>query len=246
MYFDLVFHRKELEDYDLSRCVVVVADVLRATTVMIRALENGAMAVFPQADEETAQSMYTLLNEQGLPVLLCGEKDGFKRPGYQLGNSPREYTADMVEGKTIIHLTTNGTRALKAASDAHRVFIASFLNMSAVANRLAQYRNEVDTLLFVSSGRENRYCLEDTVCLGGVIAAYLEPPGEAFEMSDSVRTALDLYHLYRDRLLPMVQTCSHGAYLIRVGLEEDLPECVQVNTSNVVPAMKGNRISLQG
>lgn len=201
MRLDLRFHWKDLDGIDLTRCVVTVADALRATTVMVRALESGASAIFPQAEESAAQTMYNLLREQGVPVLLCGEKDGFKRPGYDLGNSPREYTPDLVKDKTVIHLTTNGTRALAASASAQKILIAAFSNMAAVANRLRYYEDEADLFLFVSSGREGEYCLEDAVCLGGVIANLVEPPVRSFEMSDSVRTALDLYHIYRDRLL---------------------------------------------
>lgn len=246
MQFDLLFTRRRLPELDTKKTMIVVADVLRATTVMVRALEQGANAIFPQEDEESAKAMFTLLQEQGIPVLLCGEQDGKKRDGYDLGNSPREFTKDIVQDKVVIQLTTNGTRTLAQTRQAAKVAIASFSNMKAVANRLRQYQDEVDQLLFVASGKEGRYCLEDTVCLGGVLAHLIEPPGKPFEMTDSVRSALDLYHMYRDRLLPMLQTCDHGAYLTSIGLEDDLPECALMNTSEIVPMMKGNRISLQG
>lgn len=244
MQLDLLFTRRRLPELDLKKSLVVVADVLRATTVMVRALEQGANALFPQEDEDAAKAMHTLLQEQGIPVLLCGEQEGKKREGYDLGNSPGEFTADVVNERVLIQLTTNGTRTLSLARNAYKVAIAAFTNMQAVSQRIRQYQDEVDRMLFVASGKEERYCLEDTVCLGGVIAHLIEPPGRPFEMTDSVRTALDLYHLYRDRLLPMLQTCEHGAYLDSIGLGDDLAECALLNTSEIVPMMKGNRISL--
>lgn len=244
MKFDLLFTWHELSNRKLENSIVAVADVLRATTVMIRALQNGARAVMPQPSEESARDMYTLLNEQGLPVLLCGEKDGLKREGYDLGNSPREFTAEAVNGKTLIQLTTNGTRALSAARHAKKVFIAAFSNMSALASRLKQYQGEADEILFVVSGREGMYCLEDAVCLGGVIANMIEPPGVFTDVTDAARTAVDLYHMYQGNLLNMVNTSVHGRYLDEIGLGEDLPECVKVDTSVLTPEMKGNRVSI--
>lgn len=244
MQVDLLFSWRELESRNLESSIVVVADVLRATTVMVRALQNGARAVMPQESDDSAQAMFTLLQEQGLPVLLCGEEKGYKREGYHLGNSPLEFTSEAVHDKILIQLTTNGTKALSAARSAKRTFIAAFSNLIACANRLKFYQEEAQEFLFVVSGREERYCLEDAVCLGGVIAFLIEPPGEFTEVSDAARTAVDLFHMYHGNLHNMIQTCYHGRYLQEIGMGADLAECVQLNVTDITPEMKGNRVSI--
>lgn len=244
MKIDLLFTWHELQPRSLENSIVVVADVLRATTVMMRALQNGARAILPQDSEQSAQDMYTLLQEQGLPTLLCGEKEGIKREGYHLGNSPSEFTPEAVNDKILVQLTTNGTKALSAARTAQKTFIAAFSNMTAAANRLRMYKEDAEECLFVVSGREGRYCLEDAVCLGGIIALLIEPPGVFTEVSDAARSTVDLFHLHQDNLLNMLHTCFHGRYLQEIGLGDDLIECAQVNTTPITPEMKGNRISI--
>ncbi len=182
--------------------------------------------------------------EQGESVLLCGEKEGFKREGYDLGNSPLEFTPERVAGKSIIHLTTNGTRALVAASQAQETLIVSFANLSAIARYLRNMDAHVDRIVGVVSGHEGSYCLEDTVCLGGVMTALLEPPGRIFTITDAARSAVDLYQLYRARLLDMARQCFHGRNLEEIGLGSDLPECVKVDTTDIVPRMKNGQIRL--
>jgi 2-phosphosulfolactate phosphatase len=241
--FDVVLLRSELEKKDLARSVVVVADVLRATSVMVTALENGAKAIIPQASDEEARALYAQLQQDRVPVLLCGEKDGFKCPGYDLGNSPTEFTTEKVCGKTIVQVTTNGTRALKAASGAAHVYIASFLNVRAVSETLRHVSEEIGTVYFVVSGKEGAYCLEDTVCLGAIITALIDPPGQGIMVTDAARTAIDLYQLYREQLMAMIRQCQHGRYLMECGLGEDLPVCIAVNTSNRTPQMVDGIVS---
>ncbi|MEW6236903.1 MAG: 2-phosphosulfolactate phosphatase, partial [Candidatus Omnitrophota bacterium] len=238
MLLDVMFNRTELEKCEINHHIVFVADVLRATTVMIAALTNGAKAILPQKNGASARGLYNELLEQGIPALLCGEKDGFKIAGYDLGNSPSEYTPEMVKGKTIVHLTTNGTKTLAAAASALSVFIVSFGNIGATAKRILELYDVSPEVLLIGSGREERYCLEDTVCLGGVITYLLETSDKDFDLTDSAVTAVDLFHLYRNRLLDMARLSAHGKYLESVGLGADLPECVKVDTSTLTPEMR--------
>jgi len=237
MLLDVALTWRELPERDLSKAAVVVADVLRATTVMTAALAHGAVAIHPQDSDENARGCYNRLAAEGVPVLICGEKEGFKRPGYDLGNSPLEFTPEAVAGKTVVHLTTNGTRALVAASPARRILVVSFHNLAAVTDAVRNLESEIQNAVFTVSGKEGRFCLEDAVCLGGVIAGLLEPPGRDYEITDAARAAVDLYQLYKDQLPDMIRQCEHGRYLAQIGLGDDLPECVRLNTTGVVPVM---------
>lgn len=244
MIFDVVFYWKDLKERDLSRSAVIVADILRATTVIVKALHNGADAILPQDNDAVARLLFADLKEQGVPALLCGEKEGFKREGYDLGNSPGEFTREIVAGKTIVHLTTNGTRALKAGESARTVLLAAFSNRSAVADRLRRLSGEIDEMLFVVSGREGKYCIEDTVCLGGILAELLNPPGRDIDITDAALTAMNLYQVHSQDILQMLKTSYHGYYLEQVGLGADLPECARVDIYDIVPKMVEGRITL--
>ena len=108
--------------------VAVVVDVLRATTVMVHALANGCEAVIPCAEIEEAAGEWPPVCRSGTAI-LGGERGGLPIPGFDLGNSPGDYTFEVCEGKTLVMTTTNGTRAILASLEAERVYIASFANL---------------------------------------------------------------------------------------------------------------------
>src|SRR5262249_9659060 len=123
---------RELLQRDLSGHTAVVIDVLRATSTEITALANGAEAIFPAATVEEARA----LKEKTPSLLLAGERHGLPPEGFDLGNSPREFTAEKVKGRKIVHTTTNGTLAWLACRNAAETLGAAFLNLNAVTERL--------------------------------------------------------------------------------------------------------------
>jgi 2-phosphosulfolactate phosphatase len=155
-----------------------------------------------------------------------------------------EYKQEIVHSKTLVHLTTNGTRALKSSENAAYVCTASFANLSAAAERLQGLNHNIDTILGIVSGREGHYCIEDTVCLGGVFTYMFGPPGGAVNMTDAARTAVDLFQLYRGNILTMLQQSDHGHYLESIGLGDDLPICAEIDNVLVVPTMHDGVISI--
>ncbi len=239
---DLAFTWQELRDRRMDKTIVVVADILRATTVMVTALTNGADAILPQAAEEDARNLHLQMKDAGKPVLICGERGGLKIPGFDLGNSPREFTPENVAGKTIIHLTTNGTKALNQVKSASAVFIAAFLNRKSVAQALVPHIQHDNDILLAASGKEGFFCLEDTVCLGGIIEELAANDSRHFECSDAAVSAQILYQAYHANLKQSLPTFSHARYLAGVGLADDLPLCAELDTSTLVPILKGERI----
>jgi 2-phosphosulfolactate phosphatase len=239
---DVAFTWQELKDRDLTNSVVVVADILRATTVMVTALTNGAYCILPQASEEAARTKHKELIAQGIPALLCGEREGLIIEGFDFGNSPREFVPDAVNGKTIVHLTTNGTRALNQCMQAKQIYIASFLNRRAVANLLMPHLENHEDILFVASGKESFFCLEDTVCLGGIVDEILSNNSTAAICTDAATAAQLLYQTYQPTLTESMQKFSHAAYLADVGLEDDIPLCAIQDTSTLVPMMQDGMI----
>lgn len=244
---DIAFTWQEVKNRDVSRAVVVVADILRATTVMVTALTNGAKAILPQASEESARALYAEMKSQNIPVLICGEREGLKIPGFDLGNSPREFSQPIVENKTIIHLTTNGTRALNQVMTAKKVYIASFLNRRAAAHALIPHIQDGSDILLVASGKESFFCLEDTICLGGIVDELFVQGGNDLRCLDAVFTdaalaAQTLYQAHHARLAESIQTFSHARYLAECGLADDLPLCAELDSSPMVPTLRDGKI----
>lgn len=241
---DVAFTWQELHNRDLTNSIVVVADILRATTVMVTALTNGADSILPQASEESARTKHKELIAGDIPALLCGEREGFIIDGFDLGNSPREFQPDIVNGKTIVHLTTNGTRALNQCKPGKQVMIAAFLNRIAVANELITHVENNDDILLVASGKESYFCLEDTVCLGGIIDHIRSNSSHPVCCTDAASAAQTLYRSHQSTLTESMRSFSHASYLSDVGLGEDIPVCAQQDTSTLVPVMLDDRIVL--
>src|SRR5690606_9016889 len=148
------------------------------TSTIVEALANGARSVFPVASIEAAVRLAQNMGRD--EVLLCGERRGLPIDGFDLGNSPREYTPDRVAGRSLIMTTTNGTPALLATTTAQETLVASFLNLSAVVARLAESGAPATV---VCAGRERRFSLDDAVCAGAIVRALC---GERFAAGEGL------------------------------------------------------------
>ena len=227
---DVVFTPDLLPFSDLTGKTVVVTDILRATTTITFAVANGATAITPVLTPEDA---FRLAADQP-NTLIGGERGGLKVDGFDLGNSPREYTQAVVSDRQIVLTTTNGTRTLQACRAADRVLVGSFLNLRAIVNRLAQVEGE---LVLACSGREGGFCTEDTVFAGACVSAL----GET-QMTDAAEIAKILYQTHRGDLLGMLRNCYHGRSLANIGLEQDLDFCAQIDAVDVLPYLVDGRI----
>src|SRR5262245_16933047 len=148
----------------LAGGVAVVIDVLRATTTIVHALAAGCTMVRPCVEVEEAKALAGEMLAG--KAVLGGERGGLPLPGFDRGNSPREYTPDVCQGNTVVLTTTNGTRALIAAAPAERALVAGFVNFSAVCEQL---RHEARPLHIVCAGTEGEVSLEDTLLAGAVV-----------------------------------------------------------------------------
>jgi 2-phosphosulfolactate phosphatase len=221
---------------DLTKSVCVVFDVLRATSTIVTALANGAAAVIPV--EEISEAL--ALRRQRPDILLAGERDGLrigaKLTGgveFDLGNSPREFTAEKVRGKTIVSTTTNGTRALRACATARSVFVCSFLNLRATSQRLENLRQF--NLLLVCSGTREEAALEDVLCAGALLDSLA--PFDAAKMADSVHIARSVYRGWKDDLPGAIQHSSNARRLLALPeLRDDVAFCLQRDLFDLVAA----------
>ena len=227
---DVVFTPDLLPFCDLTGKTVVVTDILRATTTITFAVANGATAITPVLTPEDA---FRLAANQP-NTLIGGERGGMKVDGFDLGNSPREYTESVVLGRQIVLTTTNGTRTLQACRAADQILVGSFFNLSATVDQLAQVEGD---LVIACSGREGGFCTEDTAFAGACVAALGAP-----QLTDAAETAKILYQTHCEDLPGMLKNCYHGRSLARIGLGEDLEFCAQLDLVDVVPHLVDGRI----
>lgn len=216
----------------------VVIDVLRASSTIITALQNGAKEVIPVASVEFGVRISGgMFSGQ---TLLCGERNTKKIEGFSLGNSPLEFTPEIVDGKSIILFTTNGTRAITRAKFSSYLLICSFMNLSAVAKHILSLDMDLEILC---SGRNNFMSMEDAVCAGRLVAEIIKKK-ENVSLNDSARASLALNKSSGEGILQMFKESDHGKLLIENGFEEDLIYCSKINSSAAVPFFTGNILKL--
>lgn len=221
---------------DLTGVTAVVVDVIRATSTLTTALGRGARAVFPAASTEDALRLAQSLGRED--TLLCGERKALPIEGYDLGNSPREYTREVVEGKRLIMNTTNGTRAILAMEDADRVYALSLLNLRAVAETV----RGVDRLILQCAGREGTFALEDAVCSGLLLRTLWEYDVD-IDAGDGARAAMELAGAFRPDEAFLRSTLG-GQAVAAVGLGADLSWCARMDECPVVPVLRDRSLVL--
>lgn len=218
--------------------LAVVVDVLRATTTIVHALAAGCTCVRPCTSVEEARELASQMRAGR--VLLGGERGGTVLPGFDLGNSPREYTAKRCRGCTLVLTTTNGTRALLRAAEADRVLLAAFVNFSAVCEQL---RLDVRPVHIVCAGTEGNVSLDDTL-LAGALVDFLCDAGE-LTLNDSARLAWDSFEQHRCVLQEALEISRGGAILRQLGYDEDIRTAAQVDLFHLVPELKRDPLRVE-
>ncbi len=233
MQIDIQFLPLPPDPRIVSNRSVVVIDVLRSTSVIAYALSQGALEVIPL---ETVQKVFQLAKAfPGGTTLLGGERSNQKVPGFDLGNSPKEYVAERVKGKRVILTTTNGTKAFHLVSSGREILSASFLNIGATVQRCLETAQDV---LIFPSGDDGGFSLEDTICGGMFIDLAARDGKNHVVLTDASQAARILYRRFEANLLESFHLSSHGRELIENGAGEDLSYCAQIDICPVVPIFR--------
>ncbi|MFU0800595.1 MAG: 2-phosphosulfolactate phosphatase [Xylanivirga thermophila] len=232
MTVDVYPTRDSVIEKEIKDKVVVVVDVLRATSTIITALYNGCKEVIPVMDIEEAMVMTK--NYERDAFLLGGERNAVKIEGFDLSNSPLEYTRDKVEGNTIIFTTTNGTKAIKQAGDAKKVLIGSIINADALCGALLDLDADV---AFVCAGTEGRFSLDDIIAVGAIISR-LKSKGAQLSLDDLAMVCLYLYESNKSSLHDILKDTYHYKRLLEEGFTDDLKYCLTPNRAPIVPMYK--------
>jgi 2-phosphosulfolactate phosphatase len=225
--------------------MAVVVDVLRSTTVMVHALAAGCEAVIPCVEIEEAKAAAARLTPG--TALLAGERQGLPIPGFDLGNSPDDFTPRVCEGKTLVMTTTNGTRAILSSVESERVYIASFANLRATSNELAMqcHKNgDGRAVHIVCSGTDGSISMEDSLLAGALTSGICArcatdiPEGQRLG-NDEAFIVLSQWleverHLNTRPLSRLLSMGRGGQNVQRIGLTGDIEAAAGVDSVDVV------------
>jgi 2-phosphosulfolactate phosphatase len=216
----------------LAGVVVLVVDVLRASTTMITALANGCAGIVPVADAEEARRRATALGQAA--AVLAGERRGETIVGFALGNSPLEVGPERVRGRTLVFTTSNGTRALLAARGAAAVGVAAFVNLSAAA---AWARDGGRDITVLCAGERGHLSLEDHVC-AGLLVARLAGSEPGAQLSPPAHEAVGAGAAYARDVTRLARTSPWARRLAERGRGGDVAACLVLDTTTLVPVYR--------
>ena len=222
---------KLFDNYSIENKIVVVVDILRATSIITTMFQNGLAKLIPVSTIEEAKQ----LKDEG--CLVAAERGGKKLDFADFDNSPYTFTKEKIQGKTIVYSTTNGTNTINLAKDCEKVILASFLNLSSVSNYLINQKNDV---LILCSGWQGDYCTEDTLFAGALSEKLLQ--SNYTSNNDSVNTSLDLWKLAKKDLSEYVKKINQYKRLVSLGMKKIVSYCFKIDTTDVIPILKNHYI----
>lgn len=228
---------KYLKPGELADKTAVVVDVLRASSTIVTAVQNECDRIIPAISPNEAAKIKKFSEGD---VLLGGEIDSKKIQGFDLGNSPLEYTKENIAEKIIIFSTANGSVAIKRCDDAAEVLVGCILNAKAIAKEVLEIGR--DTYL-VCAGTRGKFSTDDIIATGCILDRIISMDASV-QLDDLGRAALKMYRNARNDLMASFEGCMHYEYLMSIGLKDDVEFCLQEDLYSVVPAYKEGVITV--
>ncbi len=216
--------------YENPDAIVVVTDILRASSAIVTAFMNGVERIIPVGTLEEAKAY----KDKGF--MVAAERDGIVRDFADFGNSPYNFTPERVRGNQIIYSTTNGTNAIKLASSGSQVLIGAYLNITALAKHIREAGKD---LLILCAGWKNKYNLEDTLFAGALSQMVLEDQ-RFFTMCDSTYGAVDLYDAAKTDLMGYIDKVAQRQRLKANGLDDVIGYCHEFDHTDLIPVLEEN------
>lgn len=210
--------------------------MFRATSVIVTALSNGCKEVIPYLTiEEVLEEARKLEREN---YILGGERRAVKIEGFDLSNSPLEYTKDIVKNKTVLITTTNGTRTLTKSVSAKRILIGAMINARAIAQKLMEINEDI---VIINAGTNGNFSMDDYICSGYIINEMLSYD-ENLELTDIARTANIIYEANQG-IMSYVRQATHYSVMKSLKLDEDIKYCTKKSVIDIVPEYKDKKIT---
>lgn len=220
--------------YDTEDSIVVVVDILRATSVITTMFMNGVDKVIPVKNLDEARKY----KEKG--YMVVAERDGKKLDFADFGNSPDYFKNDLVKGKTLVYSTTNGTNAINVGADAEKVIIGSYLNFKAIVKYILEYDKNV---LLLCAGWKNKFNIEDSLYCG-YLANELLKFANFFTICDSTKASIDLYEIANKDLHNYIQKVAQKGRLQKMGYDDVIPYCHTFDLTCFVPSYKNGSLTV--
>ncbi|MFO8001737.1 MAG: 2-phosphosulfolactate phosphatase [Marinilabilia sp.] len=239
MQIDVIFSASEVDATRIKDKAVVVIDVLRATSVMVTALWNGASKVVPVLSPEEAFEYRERFTDE--EVVLAGERHSEKISGFDYGNSPLDMQRQNIGGKTLVMTTTNGTLAVRRSSESSELFVTAFLNAGATARALEGFEDVV----LVCSGSNGGFTMEDTLC-AGYLLELINRQEASVRMTDAAVASYRLYIAEKNDIHQIAGEGRHYNLLRGKGLSMDLRYCFQKNENQMVCRRRRDAIYGEG
>lgn len=218
--------------YENKDAVVVVVDVLRATSSICAAFANNVKTLIPVETQSEAKAK----KEEG--YIVAAERNGIVLDFADFGNSPDNFSEDVIGGKEVVYSTTNGTKTIKLASESHKVAIGAFVNLSALTKWIVEQDRDV---LILCAGWKNKFNIEDTV-FGGALAELLIENGTHRSICDAVTSAVDVWKRHKNNLLDYINTTAQKERLRSNGLDGCIEYCITLDETDVVPVYEDGKL----
>ena len=243
MRIDVLFGAASVASADVAGRVVAVIDVLRASTTIATALSHGARAVIPLESPDDVVTRAKAFERRD--VRLAGERKMLPIPGFDLGNSPSDFTREAVEGKTVLLTTTNGTPAIANTQGARDVVIASYVNYTAVLTMLRTALRGGTDIAIICAGRDRQFALEDGGCAGRYVNN-VSKRMSGMVLNDAAQACALLDRKYGDQVQRLFEASEHGRALRDAGFGSDLEACAAVDSYPVIPIYQDRQITKLG
>jgi 2-phosphosulfolactate phosphatase len=240
---DVFFTPIQVKPPDTQGRLVLIVDVLRASTTVATALGNGAKTVIPlEGPDEVISRAKEFGRSQ---TLLAGEQKMHPITGFDLGNSPQAFTPEVVEGKTILLTTTNGTRARLGVQGARDIVVASYVNFTAVLALMKVAASSNTDIAIICAGEEGGFTLEDAACAGRYVKA-IPKRADAIVANDAAAASVLIEKKYGDNIAKVFKESTHGQALQSAGFGDDLAAAAKVDSYPVVPIWQDRQITKLG
>lgn len=213
-----------------DQAIVVVIDILRATSAIITAFMNGVKRIIPVGTLEEAKAF----KAQG--YMVAAERDGIVRDFADFGNSPYNFTPERVHGNEIVYSTTNGTNTIMTAKDSYRVVIGSYLNIQALADYI---HNEQRDVIMLCAGWKNKFNLEDSL-FAGALSKILVDQYKYSSICDAALGSVDLWNVAGNNLMEYIEKVAQRTRLKKNGLDDVIEYCHTFNLTSLIPVLKDN------
>lgn len=227
---EVCFSPALFEYYKDTEAIVVVVDILRATTAISAAFMNGVDKIIPVGTIDEAREY------KNSGYMVAAERDGIVKDFADFGNSPFNFTPERVSGKTIVYSTTNGTNSVMMSKDAYRVVIGSYLNVTALSNWLVKQEKPV---LILCAAWKNKFNLEDSV-FAGCLSEKLLASGVFYTICDSVKASIDLWEVAEPNLYSYILKAAQKERLRKNGLDDVIEYCHTKDLTIIVPVLEKN------